>query len=424
MKSVIAFLLLLIALSTIQGCKKEINLKDRKLNAGEKNLLQKKDSGAVFVKTGGYSTFGTSTLYALNALTGAVKWEKTFTDYNYTPFEMPAVLDGIIYLITGKPGYIYAIETETGNIRWASKIYDNDVLDSRATAPCIANGLLYFCGNGSDHESTSVFAYDINTGNRVWEKIITVYDYDGTLKKTTANPTVANGFLYAFGQDDDAYIYALNALTGELKWKFRPLYSDYYHYSNPLSVNNMIYYNYGGFLYALNATSGVQVWRQASVQGSVAGGTVSPALYNNLVVVSGQFSVAAFDTATSVKQWTYSPASPYYYYPTDPFVSGNKIYQGYSNQLYALNANNGILKGSFAGITETNTKSPVITNGIVYQSAYNYINTTTYTGAVYAISQATGILLWKFSRDTRFGQVIATDCDGNTVYPSSSGMKQ
>src|ERR1041384_254439 len=72
-----------------------------------------------------------------------------------------------------------------------------------------------------------------------------------------SSPTVSNGVLYV--GSDDSYLYALNAQTGELKWKFKT--GDVV-YSSPAVVAGVIYFgSHDGYLYAVNAEAGSERWR-------------------------------------------------------------------------------------------------------------------------------------------------------------------
>src|ERR671927_117587 len=62
-----------------------------------------------------------------------------------------------------------------------------------------------------------------------------------------SSPTVSDGVLYV--GSDDSYLYALNAQTGELKWKFKT--GDVV-YSSPSITAGVVYFgSHYGYLYAV-----------------------------------------------------------------------------------------------------------------------------------------------------------------------------
>src|SRR5229473_2672902 len=71
-----------------------------------------------------------------------------------------------------------------------------------------------------------------------------------------SSPTVSGDTIY-FGSDD-TYLYALNALTGELKWKFKT--GDVV-YSSPAVADGVVFVgSHDGYLYAVDAQTGKHRW--------------------------------------------------------------------------------------------------------------------------------------------------------------------
>src|SRR3954468_6146799 len=72
-----------------------------------------------------------------------------------------------------------------------------------------------------------------------------------------SSPSVSDGVLYV--GSDDSYLYALNAQSGELKWRFKT--GDVV-YSSPTIVNGVVYVgSHDGHLYAVDAKTGKELWR-------------------------------------------------------------------------------------------------------------------------------------------------------------------
>src|SRR5437660_5967102 len=72
-----------------------------------------------------------------------------------------------------------------------------------------------------------------------------------------SSPTVSDETVYV--GSDDSYLYALNVLTGELKWKFKT--GDVV-YSSPAVVDGAVYVgSHDGYLYSVDAQTGEERWK-------------------------------------------------------------------------------------------------------------------------------------------------------------------
>jgi len=107
------------------------------------------------------------------------------------------------------------------------------------SAPAVVNGVVYV---GSDDDY--VYALNASSGTLLW-RYQTGYLVD-------SSPTVVNGVVYVGSYDD--YVYALNASTGTLQWRYQ---TGSWVYSSPAVVNGVVYVgSYDDYVYALNAVVG------------------------------------------------------------------------------------------------------------------------------------------------------------------------
>lgn len=120
---------------------------------------------------------GSANINAINATNGAVLWTTTIGQVN---FEAPAVVNGMLY-VGSYDGYMYALNTTTGELVWKSHSDGGNIADS---SPAVANGVVYI-GGGDDHE---MFAFDAITGARLWTYPIG--------NATLSSPAVVNGTVY------------------------------------------------------------------------------------------------------------------------------------------------------------------------------------------------------------------------------------
>jgi len=174
----------------------------------------------------------------------------------------PAVTDGTVYFGSADNG-VYAVDAATGALRWRFDAHGNV-----HSSPAIANGTVFVVsGDGQLH------ALDAATGAQKWsfatggERRFTKPGVDYLNPATElmpdpwdfflSSPVVADGTVF-FGSGDH-HVYAVDATTGKLKWKY--LTGDVVH-ASPAVANGMVYVgSFDAFFYALDAATGSPVWK-------------------------------------------------------------------------------------------------------------------------------------------------------------------
>ena len=174
----------------------------------------------------------------------------------------PAIAQGLVY-IGCNDGSLYAIAEETGKQRWAFKT------GSRIpSSPAVAAGLVYF----SSYDG-NFYAVDAAGGKLRWkfadpgERRFSAKHLHGSqpagetmpdpFDVYLSSPVVWNGTVY-FGSGD-GNIYALDAATGALRWKFQT--GDVVHASPAISDGRLFVGSWDSYFYALDAASGKELWR-------------------------------------------------------------------------------------------------------------------------------------------------------------------
>ena len=322
----------------------------------------------VVVKCRGAVFFGTNEnrFFALDAGTGSLVWKDSVAGMFETypggfQYNTPQLANGIIYA-ANTSGIIFGFDPATGRIK--SQFRPGGPV---ATTPAIANGTLFF---GSDDHN--FYAVDLATGSTKWSV--------PTGWPTDSAPTVSDGIVY-FGAD---YMYALDAATGVVKWKF---------FLNPATimaaplVNNGVVYigSENDTLYALDAATGGVKWR-ARADNTLAQST--PTISNGVLYVGAESgSLFAFDAATGTQQWKALPGASVY---DQPFVYNNTVYiTADDGNLYAVNAQTG------AGVWNipqmyANGSGAIVANGVLYVG-------TGGSRYFYALDPANGHVLWQFN---------------------------
>ena len=226
-----------------------------------------------------------------------------------------------------------------------------------SSSAAVANGTVYIGSNDAN-----LYALDAVTGSLKWSLAL-----DGPID--LSSPAVANGTVYI--GTTGGTLYAIDAAAGVPKWGHS---TGYVIESSPTVSNGMVYFGANdGYLYALDATTGNTVWVVPTVVNAAIDG--APAIGkgyggNNIVYIGSGDDVCcskpriyAFDALTGTQLW---------YYPTSravlasPAVSNGKVYIGsFDHYLYTIDARSGSLRCDTDFGAELYA-SPAVARGIVY----------------------------------------------------------
>ena len=305
----------------------------------------------------------------------------------------PAVAGGVVY-IGSWDGYLYAIDQATGKEKWKFKSSM-----PIASSPAVTSTTLYFVSSRG-----SLAALDIGTGQVKWV-LPTEYERKFEAKNLhgypsaaqtipdaydlfVSSPAVADGKVF-FGSGD-GNIYAADAETGVLQWKFPT--KDVVH-ASPAVVNGVVYAgSWDSYLYAIDAATGQQKWAfktgdDETIHNQV-GFQSSPAVVNGTVYVGCRDAhVYAVDAATGRKKWDY-PTSKSWVVGT-PAVRDGVVYVGTSDssRFMALDAATGRLRGNFKAGGYM-FSSPAIAGDLLYVGDHS--------GKLYAIDAKSFKMAWEF----------------------------
>jgi eukaryotic-like serine/threonine-protein kinase len=363
-------------------------------------LMTEASPGTIFINTlpEGVAIPGAGKVYAIDAATGLKRWSYGTNSTSFV--SSPAFSNGILY--TADWNKIIAIDTVTRRPMWQYTA-GNGVGSSLA----VVNGVVYANCNDS-----YMYAIDAATGSLKWRFAQQTTD---TLHGNSSSPTVVNGVVY-FGSRDQ-YVYALDALTGNLKWKTFNSYGagGGLFQSSPAVVNGVLYIGdaYRNLL-ALDASTGTIKWV------FTAGGLFysSPTVINGVVYIgSSDGNLYAINASDGSKKWNnYSGPQ----ISTSPIVSGGAVFYGNNgggggHGFWALDANTGNQKWVYTFGTDFGS-SPVVLGGTVFIASYN---------TLLALDVNTGMLKWSFVTDDTKEAIIASPCivdqSGGVHYPSISG---
>ena len=300
-----------------------------------------------------------------------------------------AVADGVAYFGSDDHN-LYAVDIATGAKKWS--FATGGIVRS---SPSVNGGIVYF---GS--YDGKIYAVDAKSGAQKWafetqgERHFEARGLHGFKPSTQtipdfwdmfeSSPAVSDGTVYVGSGDGN--LYALDAATGTLRWKFAA--GDVVH-SSPAVANGMVYFgSWDTFFYALDAKSGVEKWRFKTNEDkqfhNMTGIQSSPAIIDGVVYFgSRDANLYALDAATGQKKWsTYSET----WITASPAVSGGMVYYGTSipSFFFGIDTATGAKKLKLA-MPMMLFSSPAIANGVAYFGGFE--------GSIYAVDLKSGSIL-------------------------------
>ena len=260
-------------------------------------------------------------LYVVNASRGYREWIYPSEGYIGAVVGSPAVADGTVYFGSSDKK-LYAINTATRTQVWEPFETDGKIWST----PVVYNGTVYI---GSFDRK--MYAVNAENGTKRWE-----FEAGGAIVST---PLIYNDTLY-FGSLDQK-LYAVDAVTGTVKGGFSTFEADDWFWGSAVEYNgSIIAASLGGTIYALNAESGAELWKEET------GGTIrgTPALVGNRIVIgtdegASKGRVYCLDADTGEMLWQYPSADidPMYAVHASIGSEGNVVYVHTVNQkIYAF----------------------------------------------------------------------------------------
>jgi eukaryotic-like serine/threonine-protein kinase len=288
-----------------------------------------------------------SGVYATNAPTNlSLKWK---FQTGGPVVSSPAVLDGTVFIGSADKN-VYALDTATGKLRWKFDAHA-DVNSS----PAVGKGIVYVLSLDGN-----LYAVDAKTGTQRWsfategERRFAARSLFGMMPRGefmpdpwdlfVSSPVVANGTVF-FGSGD-GHIYALDADTGKLRWKFKT--GDVVH-SSPAVSDGVVYFgSWDSYFYALSAADGSVVWKYKTGEDLdshlMTGIQGSPAIADGTVYFGCRdANLYALDAKTGSLKWKYATSGSWVV--SSPAVSDDVVYfaTSDSDKFIALDARTGRL---------------------------------------------------------------------------------
>jgi outer membrane protein assembly factor BamB len=228
-------------------------------------------------------------------------------------------------------------------------------------------GVVYACSN-----TGTLYAIDIASATAIWSLPVNSGYANG--------PTYENGSIFIGSSDvntlSNNYMFALNASTGAQVWKVNAGPWDQIG-----AVNNGVLYE-GSFdknLYAFKEATGEKIWNFTAGDYFDSGG---PTYYNGKLYARNDDSYFyCIDAATGALVWKL-PIWP----GGNPAAVNGLVFTAAPNSLYALDANTGATVWR-TEVPSLGWSSPTVVNGVVYIGSGGH--------QVFAINASTGDIIWR-----------------------------
>jgi outer membrane protein assembly factor BamB len=297
-------------------------------------------------------------LHALDALTGKRKWlfetlqEIPVEEMNFGRKRAPAgpVLgDGVIFLTAwpyigseaSQKSFLYAVDPESGKAKWVTSVHRRVDI----SGPLPAKGLVFFSvaedtlagvqnGKLVDTKAT-LYAIDAASGQTKWK-------FDAPMR-FSSRPMLIAGNTICFGTDKG--LFALELETGRQLWSFnKDEVSDIFADDQYIHVFTGKFLGSKYTLHALALSTGQEKWSQGL------SGSAGIHKVHDGVIYAGGRSLQAIDAATGRELWSFketgharliSGGRIFLTSPTVRYFGSNRVDQGY---LYAIDAKTGKLK--------------------------------------------------------------------------------
>ncbi len=337
-------------------------------------------------------------LYELNARTGAL-----VSNWNLgAPVQSnPMFYNGYLFACSGN-GILYCIDTATAAVKWTHQM---DAMTGTNGAPIGYNGAIFYNDFApvNIYSQGGVYSVDAATGARRWKVV-----------KEFANSLIMhNGIVYSAQRFYDMDAYDWN--TGASLWGYTGAPMGFT--CNPLYWNNMIFGDEELTDLAAIDLGNPQVWKWRYTLGALGGTALAPTMYNDKLYTDNGPNINCLNPLTGEIFWKYSVTYSGFRPPVG--MNGKIFANTKGGELYAINADNGILAWKYGSHQNSNPSLGNVTaaNDIVYFGNWN--NTVT------ALNANTGATQWVFFGTQPFyGGILVVDHAGNQFHSSFSGNKQ
>jgi outer membrane protein assembly factor BamB len=325
-----------------------------------------------------YVGSGDGTLYAVDARSGQIRWR---APAGAAITSSPAVTGGLVILAT-RMGW-QALDQHTAAVRWHLDVgpdlplpWGHESGDRYLSSPAVVGDTVLLGGGDGVLRSVA-----LATGRIQWEA--------HTSGRIRSSPAIADGLVVV--GDADGVVYGFALTNGALRWRHETeghmLLSARFGYdrrtiqSSPAIMDGRVFVGArDGYLYAIDLLTGERRWR---FNHEISWVNTSPAVDGGLVYAGssdGQFAQAV-DARSGQERWRAKTGLIW----ASPAVSGGTVFFGdNTGRLTAFDKNTGSVRWSYRAGGPI-FSSPVVAQGVVYVGSDD--------GSIYAIDASAKVRL-------------------------------
>jgi outer membrane protein assembly factor BamB len=309
---------------------------------------------------------------------------------------------------------MYALDAATGKQRWGT-----DLASPISATAALSGGKVYV-----GTRDGSFYALDAATGKRIWRfetgpAMALRWGHESG-DYWTSSPTVS-GSAVVFG-GSDGNVYAVNAATGKQLW--RNATGGRVHSSAAIEGDNVVIGSFDGVVRCYSLATGNERWKFATLGTTLESGNFgydrrsiqsSPAIVNGVAIVGARDGfIYAIDVATGKEKWRYDHKISWI--NASAAVSDGVLYDASSDAQFvqALDAATGTEKWRYTADSPV-WSSPAVSGGFLYVGDF--------AGRLHAISRADGKRQWLFrtgsmilSSPVPFGDLVIVGSTDGAVY--------
>lgn len=213
----------------------------------------KYDSGEVLLSTpavanGVACIGGDGKIIGLDAKTGLPKWETPADSF----FQSKATTDGTSFYLAGSNNNLFALDALTGKVRWSKQFGKSRFVSPAVASPCVSDGRVYLCT-----KDNALYSLNAVNGEVIWAvKSPREGDAFGE-----SSPVVVNKRLYIAGNGENGDVYCLNLKDGSARWQ-TPTGQQFYDSSVRIAPdgNSLAIMGVRGKCSVLSCESGKKLW--------------------------------------------------------------------------------------------------------------------------------------------------------------------
>jgi len=243
-------------------------------------------------------------LYCCNQSDGSYLWKNTLAS-GVGSYLASAATGGDKVFVRGINGVLYAVDMDSGKTNWTKTLDNSPLWWSQATSSPVVSGDYILAVS----QTTGILRKFDFEGNEV-----KTYNGGGTLEYRSS-PVVSGGNVY-FAAGDSMKLFSLKYETFEENWNF---VSSEKILSSPVMGTDAVYFTTSSYLYAVNKSSGKELWKTGIISPSGAG---TPAFMDSFLYVGEKDGLHKYSVADGTEVWHYSSAS----IAASPAVAENGVY--------------------------------------------------------------------------------------------------